>query len=395
MDESLVKVTNNDNPVIDLEITAYNNIVDIDFTQSIESCIASHNVNSQAHKGLFDNLINTKADTANVNTLLLAKADASSVYTKSETDTKFAQKVDVADSTVTKLGNTFNGASQLVQLNSDAKLPALDASLLKNIVVSESIVALGSVSSSITLSANKVTTAAFTGALTITLPDISDNTRESTCIIDFTTTNASYPLISTTSKLKWSDKNGGKAPASFSTLPDVRNVLKFTTYDSGVTWRVEYSIFGGVETLWIQPTLYSDGDLGGASFAVYSAQSGSSVNAYLAFNNAGGNGHSTQSGINYTNVIMYNPNALRVVSFDVTNWESAYAPLSWAMYGSMDNAVYNQLANGINGNTNAGGVWTGLVNSQTFYKYYKLYLANNAAWLNVQEIDLVAYYIGT
>lgn len=39
-------------------------------------------------------------------------------------------KLSSSDTTVTKQGNTFNGASQLVQLNSSGKLPPLNGSLL-------------------------------------------------------------------------------------------------------------------------------------------------------------------------------------------------------------------------------------------------------------------------
>ena len=38
-------------------------------------------------------------------------------------------------STVTKQGNTFNGASELVQLDADSKLPAVDGSNLTNLEI--------------------------------------------------------------------------------------------------------------------------------------------------------------------------------------------------------------------------------------------------------------------
>lgn len=49
---------------------------------------------------------------------------------ETEMDTKLATKLDVSDTTVTKQGNTFNGAGQLVKLNSNGQLPAVDGSLL-------------------------------------------------------------------------------------------------------------------------------------------------------------------------------------------------------------------------------------------------------------------------
>lgn len=49
---------------------------------------------------------------------------------KTETNAGLATKVDTSDQTVTKQGNAFNGASQLVQLNAGGQLPAIDGSLL-------------------------------------------------------------------------------------------------------------------------------------------------------------------------------------------------------------------------------------------------------------------------
>lgn len=54
---------------------------------------------------------------------------------------------------------------------------------------------LGSISSNQTLDANKITTASFSGTPTITLPTVTDVTKQVTCILDFITTSASYPII--------------------------------------------------------------------------------------------------------------------------------------------------------------------------------------------------------
>lgn len=50
-----------------------------------------------------------------------------------EIDTGLAAKLDESDTTITKQGNTFNSAGQLVLLNESGQLPALDGSLLTNI----------------------------------------------------------------------------------------------------------------------------------------------------------------------------------------------------------------------------------------------------------------------
>lgn len=48
-------------------------------------------------------------------------------------DEGLATKINTSDTTVTKQGNTFNGANQLVQLNSSGQLPALNGSLLSGL----------------------------------------------------------------------------------------------------------------------------------------------------------------------------------------------------------------------------------------------------------------------
>jgi len=52
----------------------------------------------------------------------------------SDVEAELATKIDISDATVTKQGNTFNGAGQLVQLDSNGKLPAVDGSLLTGII---------------------------------------------------------------------------------------------------------------------------------------------------------------------------------------------------------------------------------------------------------------------
>jgi len=72
--------------------------------------------------------IETKADKAYVDTNLALKAN------KSDVDASLVTKLDASDATVTKQGNTFNSAGQLVRLDVNGKLPAADGSLLTGIV---------------------------------------------------------------------------------------------------------------------------------------------------------------------------------------------------------------------------------------------------------------------
>lgn len=135
-DENLVTVTNNENPPIDLEIVAYKNIVDINFLQSIESVIAAHNTSEEAHANIKAELA-LKANTTDVNASLATKANISTTYTKAETDTLLANKINTSDTTITKQGNTFNGVNQLLKLDSGGKLPQVDGSALTNLSQSQ------------------------------------------------------------------------------------------------------------------------------------------------------------------------------------------------------------------------------------------------------------------
>lgn len=72
VDESLVTVTNNENPVINLEITSYNNEVDIEFVQSIESVVSVHNSNASAHPAIRAEIA-LKSNTSDMTAALAAK----------------------------------------------------------------------------------------------------------------------------------------------------------------------------------------------------------------------------------------------------------------------------------------------------------------------------------
>lgn len=128
-DENLVTITNNENPPINLEITAYRNEVNIELVESVESVLAAHNVCEDAHNNRFSDLedrvnIKMQANSAEIKTELDAKADIEA------TNALLTNKLDKSDTTVTKLGNSFNGANQLLQIDSSGKLPALNGSLL-------------------------------------------------------------------------------------------------------------------------------------------------------------------------------------------------------------------------------------------------------------------------
>lgn len=209
--------------------------------------------------------------------------------------------------------------------------------------------------------------------------------------------NGTYTSGGTVRKanFKWSDKNGGKAPSAYSTLSGVRNVLVFKTHDGGTTWETEYSSYGGVETTFIQPSLSADGTLGGTSFAVF----GSSVLA--GFQPFQGSDYNFTSRFLNSNVntfhTWYNPEALKVSAITIYNFSDGQAvPLSYMIYGSNDNSNWTTLHSGTNSVTTANASWTIPVNSNSFYKYYKMHCtSSNAATWGWTEARLSAVYIVT
>lgn len=147
MNTEVTIINNDDNKSINLEIEAYQTDVEVSFRQSNEAALAVHNGASNVHANIINpitsdiNSINneistintglaTKAASSDVTTQLATKANASSTYTKTEVDTALAAKVNTSDTTVTKQGNTFNGVNQLLQLDTNGKLPAVDGSNL-------------------------------------------------------------------------------------------------------------------------------------------------------------------------------------------------------------------------------------------------------------------------
>lgn len=76
--EDLITVTNNENPPINLEITSYNNSLDLSFIQSIEAVVSVHNTNENAHLNIQNALetqIALKANSAEVSSALDSKVD--------------------------------------------------------------------------------------------------------------------------------------------------------------------------------------------------------------------------------------------------------------------------------------------------------------------------------
>ena len=225
----------------------------------------------------------------------------------------------------------------------------------------------GTVTTNITLAENKITTGHWSGSNTITLPNITDTTKQVVCVLDFTTASSSQPTITNTN-LKWSEKTLGKPPASYSTVPGLHNVLTFTSmWEGGILfWKADYSTFGANIIDLVQPVLSVNGTLG----SIVQVAIGNNGATYLCMD---GN-NSTYSYINYNSggvVISFpKPTKLTSVSFRF----GSYYPQGCTFYGSMDGVTYTSLQTGGYAQTVNMSIPS---NVQNFYRYYKFYAANS------------------
>lgn len=396
---SEVSITNNDDNSINLEITAYKNEVRLEFTESNEASLVVHDKAVDAHSNIITpitrdiNVINvdlsTRVHIIDMTALLATKADSSTTYTKTETDTIFANKLSTTDTTITKQGNTFNGASQLVKLTSAGKLPNIDGSLLTGINGNLSINNLGNITSNPVFVLNAKNIGTVGANIVISLPN-SDFVSgvENKVIFDFTLI-VGY-TVTQPSGIKWMN---GIAPSSFSTSPAIRNRLEFITNDNGTTWEGEYHIYGGVETTFIRPNLSADGSLGGASFAV--AGINLTISAYLGVNGVSAD---ETYGSPACGWIFYNPVPIKLASLGILNFGTGF-PVGYTLYGSNDNSTYVVLASGTNSNFTPNGLWYVPVPdaNKSFYKYYKFYVTSSygSSYVEIKEFYFDAIYIAT
>lgn len=367
-------------------------------SENIQAAVVKHNKDEASHESILVELAK-KANTNDVNTNLATKADNNAIYSKSETDSALNLKVDKTDVTLTKQGNEFNASNQLVKLNTNGQLPPIDGSLLTGVSINSTFSNLGSISSNFALESNKIIVGHFSNNYTFTLPVVTDSTQRTTCVLDFSTSNTTYPNLSGLSNLKWHNNNGGKAPSSFSNTTGVRNVLVFKSIwiDSVLYWETEYIIYGAAECTFLMPNLSSNGTLGGSSFAV-SASGEYDVN--YAWKGADSI-LSTQWNIISASAyyIWYNPSVLKVSQINMTNMNNGgyVNPIgAYTLYGSNDNSTYTALVSGTNTVSTVNGTWNIIVPeaNRGFYKYYKLSVAAaNGNAVGFAQGDLIASYI--
>lgn len=383
------------NKIYNLKIIDNQKTIGIDFIQSIGSTFALHNTDENAHANIVSSINNNIFE---INNQLSNKVDAiegKSLSTNDLTDT-LKSNYDNAHTNShvhenkTLLDNLTSSGNGNYYLTNDGTYKSVNPGMIIN--------SIGTTSSNQTLPANQITKASFNGTPVVTLPSVSDSTKETCVVLDFTTTNSSYPTINTTGiSLKWSDKNKGVLPA-FSTLSGIRNRIRFKTIDGGATWEAEYTSYGGVETTFAQPVLSSDGTLGGNSFAVYADRVYLTNYAYLAFDNNSSTNFNCDDGAGHY-LIFYNPVPLKVSQLSITNrYDYNYTVTGYILYGSNDNSNWTLLVSGTNNITNAGATYNVAIpeSNRGFYKYYKFYTtATNAGNFSMSFMQISATYIAT
>ena len=128
----------------------------------------------------------------------------------------------------------------------------------------------------------------------------------------------------------------------------------------------KYYKYVTITTSWTQPTLSSNGTLGGDSFAV--ATSDNSNTAYYAINGTGSGWINNNVNSYY---IFYNPIPLCVTQITFSGlyaYMSIYIK-SFDLYGSNDNNSWT-LIQSFSGGTEAAKTY--IVNNSNSYKYYKI-----------------------
>lgn len=141
------------------------------------------------------------------------------------------------------------------------------------------------------------------------------------------------------------------------------------------------------ESTWTQPTLSSNGTLGGSTFAVYcSTPLYSDWYVYKAFDNNNSTAWATtiSSDIFPVELIIYNPIPLKVTSFSWQTYDSNRYPTEWEWYGSNDNTTYTLLDSG----TNSSNDFILNFNPNNYYKYYKFKILAAPNYINAKQITL-------
>lgn len=156
-----------------------------------------------------------------------------------------------------------------------------------------------------------------------------------------------------------------------------------------------YKYYKYVYTGWTQPTLSSNGTVGGSSYAVRAnSEYSSSYAAYRAFDKNNGTIWAESSVTNSGVLEFYSPVLLKVLSINITNRsESINTWRTGSVLGSTDGASYFTLASFTNSNATAGSTWSITINNKTPVKYIRIVtgsLMNSSHTLSVAEMKINA-----
>ncbi len=135
------------------------------------------------------------------------------------------------------------------------------------------------------------------------------------------------------------------------------------------------------ETLWIQSVLSANGTMGGDSFAC--SASDDNVNAYKIFDNDSSTSWNT-SNTYPVSITFYNPTPIKVSTIAVNCYNSYYFS-NYTIFGSNDNLNWDTIISGT-----ATAQATINVNSNNFYKYYKV--QSNNSPVTCYSMDITATY---
>lgn len=393
-EEKLVTITNNDTTTIKLDVIAPTNKVDVNLSGSVDSMFFIHNADDNAHSEIIQKVEDgINAEISQVNAKIGLKADSASIYTKGETDSLLSAKINASDTSLTLQGNSFNAANQLVLLDSNGQLPALDCRNLINNIGNLRINALGAIASpsTVTLVANCVNTCTLSGSVTFKLPAAANliSGIENKVILYFFQTSSVLPVFFGSSKIKWSNKSNYKAPTYYPTSG--RNIVEFKTHDDGATWEAEATIYGATEQTFATPTnMTANGTIDGASFAVYAALG--STPAYYAFD---GNASTCLTLSASGSLKIYNPVRIRATSFRITNSTQANGFIqNYSLYGVDDNSVSILLASGTNTTLVASASWDIGIYAPAYYQTYILFVSSTtpSTTASISSVNITGTY---
>lgn len=136
-----------------------------------------------------------------------------------------------------------------------------------------------------------------------------------------------------------------------------------------------------VETPWEQPILSANGTMGGNSFAVEaSSQSSSTEQAYYAFDGLKNSRYSASANsATFYWIAWYNPEPIRISSLSIynANYSGATGPTGGTVQGSNDGSTWVDIKTFTNSTTAINQTWTISVNSNTSYKYHRIYVPSS------------------